>query len=239
MKKRMLSILLLVGVCLSITACSPIKTFLHISDYFTDSNNPLNGKGTDERIIMSLEDTYPEHTFSVKDSFDTEKGEGFFTDENGIQFRVHNLIYNNTYHFGCEDDYLETILNNQNYIRQASDIATKYGFILEHDEENEGISIKLAEDIQQTDDFSSYAKMVHEILNIADTPTVIDPDTEFSTGEVNYYSRPCMSTLLCDITYDSSKTSLRVSFADKELPEGQIKTQFEETYQWLKDNTEK
>ena len=31
-----------------------------------------------ERIIMSLEETYPEHTFSVIDSFDNEKGEGFF-----------------------------------------------------------------------------------------------------------------------------------------------------------------
>ena len=81
--------------------------------------------------------------------------------------------------------------------------------------------------------------MVHEILNIADTPTVIDQDSGFSTGEVNYYSRPCMSTLLCDITYDRWKTSLRVSFADKELPEDQIKTQFEETCQWLKGNTEK
>ena len=79
--------------------------------------------------------------------------------------------------------------------------------------------------------------MVHEILNIADTPTVIDQDTGFSTGAVNYYRRPCMSTLLCDITYDRLKTSLRVSFA--ELPEDQIKTQFEETCQWLKDNTEK
>lgn len=81
--------------------------------------------------------------------------------------------------------------------------------------------------------------MVHEILNIADTPTVIDQDTGFSTGAVNYYRRPCMSTLLCDITYDRLKTSLRGSFADKELPEDQIKTQFEETCQWLKDNTEK
>ena len=66
--------------------------------------------------------------------------------------------------------------------------------------------------------------MVHEILNIADTPTVINQDTGFSTGAVNY---------------DRLKTSLRVSFADKELPEDQIKTQFEETCQWLKDNTEK
>ena len=73
--------------------------------------------------------------------------------------------------------------------------------------------------------------MVHENLNIADTPTIIDQDSGFSTGAVNYYRRPCMSTLLCDITYDRLKTSLRGSFADKELPEDQIKTQFEETCQ--------
>ena len=77
----------------------------------------------------------------------------FFSDENGIEFRVHNLIYNNTYHFGCEDDYLATILNEQNYISQASDIATKYGYALTYDEENEIVSIQYAEDFQQTDDF--------------------------------------------------------------------------------------
>lgn len=235
MGKRIISVLLIVATCLSVTACSPMGIFFDIMDCITDNDNPLSGKSTDERIIMSLEDTYPEHTFSVINSFDNEKGEGFFSDENGIQFRVHNLIYNNTYHFGCEDDYLATILNSQNYIKQASDIATKYGYVLAYDEENERVSIQFAEDIQQTDDFSYYAKMVYEILNVADTPTVIDPDTEFSTGEVNYYSRPCMGTLLCDITYDTFKSSLRISFEDKDLSEKQIKTKFEEEYQWLKE----
>ena len=77
--------------------------------------------------------------------------------------------------------------------------------------------------------------MVYEILNVVEIPTVVDPDTEFSTGEVNYYSRPCMGTLLCDITYHTSKTSLRISFEDKDLSEEQIQAKFKEEYQWLKE----
>lgn len=110
MRKRIISVLLIVGICLSVTACSSMRIFSDIMECITDNDNPLCGKNTDERIIMSLEDTYPEHTFSVIDSFDNKKGEGLFSDESGIKFRVHNLVYNNTYHFGCEDDYLATIL---------------------------------------------------------------------------------------------------------------------------------
>lgn len=238
MGKRIISVLLIVGICLSVTACSPVENLFDIMNWITDNDNPLSGKSTDERIIMSLEDTYPEHTFSAINSFDNDKGEGLFSDEKGIKFRVHNLIYNNTYHFGCEDDYLETILNEQNYISQASDIATKYGYALAYDEENEIVSIQYAEDFQQTDDFSYYSKMVYEILNVVEIPTVVDPDTEFSTGEVNYYSRPCMGTLLCDITYHTSKTSVRISFEDKDLSEEQIQAKFKEEYQWLKETQE-
>ena len=130
---------------------------------------------------------------------------------------------------------MATILNSQNYIEKASDIAIKYGYVLNYDNKNEIVSIQCAKDIQQTDDFSYYAKMVYDILNLADTPTIIDPDTEFSTGEVNYYSRPCMGTVLCDSVYDTSKSSLRISFEEKDLSEEQIKTKFEEKYQWLKE----
>ena len=209
-----------------------------VSGCHSDKDNPLHGKDTDERIVMCLENAYPEHNFKVVKSFDKQKNEGLFEDENGISFKVRDLIYNNTYHFGCEDDYLATILNEQNYISQASDIATKYGYALAYDEENEIVSIQYAEDFQQTDDFSYYSKMVYEILNVVEIPTVVDPDTEFSTGEVNYYSRPCMGTLLCDITYHTSKTSLRISFEDKDLSEEQIQAKFKEEYQWLKETQE-
>ena len=74
MRKRISSVLLIIGICLSATACSSIRLFSNIMDYITDNDNPLSGKNTDVRIIMSLEETYPEHTFSVIDSFDNEKG---------------------------------------------------------------------------------------------------------------------------------------------------------------------
>ena len=80
--------------------------------------------------------------------------------------------------------------------------------------------------------------MVYEILNVVETPTVVDPDTEFSTGEVIYYSRPCMGALLCDFTYHTSKTSVRISFEDKDLSEEQIQAKFKEEYQWLKETQE-
>ena len=92
MGKRIISVLLIVGICLSVTACSPVENLFDIMNRVTDNDNPLSGKSTDERIIMSLKDTYPEHTFSAINSFDNDKGEGLFSDEKGIKFRVHNLI---------------------------------------------------------------------------------------------------------------------------------------------------
>lgn len=49
-----------------------------IMNRVTDNDNPLSGKSTDERIIMSLKDTYPEHTFSAINSFDNDKEKDFF-----------------------------------------------------------------------------------------------------------------------------------------------------------------
>ena len=66
MGKRIISVLLIVGICLSVTACSPVENLFDIMNRVTDNDNPLSGKSTDERIIMSLKDTYPEHTFSAK-----------------------------------------------------------------------------------------------------------------------------------------------------------------------------
>ena len=62
------------------------------------------------------------------------------------------------------ENYLETILNEQNYISQASDIATKYGYVLAYDEENEIVSIQYSADFQQTDDFSYYSKIPYEYI---------------------------------------------------------------------------
>ena len=75
-----------------------------VSGCHSDKDNPLHGKDTDERIVMCLENAYPEHNFKVVKSFDKQKNEGLFEDENGISFKVRDLIYNNTYHFGCRED---------------------------------------------------------------------------------------------------------------------------------------
>ena len=72
---------------------------------------------------MSLKRYISRTYFSAINSFDNDKGRRTFSDEKGIKFRVHNLIYNNTY-FGCEDDYLATILNEQNYIN----VSIRYSF---------------------------------------------------------------------------------------------------------------
>ena len=52
MRKRISSVLLIIGICLSATACSSIRLFSNIMDYITDNDNPLSGKNTDERIII-------------------------------------------------------------------------------------------------------------------------------------------------------------------------------------------
>ena len=52
MRKRISSVLLIIGIWLSATACSSIRLFSNIMDYITDNDNPLSGKNTDERIII-------------------------------------------------------------------------------------------------------------------------------------------------------------------------------------------
>lgn len=44
MRKRISSVLLIIGICLSATACSSIRLFSNIMDYITDNDNPLSGK---------------------------------------------------------------------------------------------------------------------------------------------------------------------------------------------------
>ena len=51
MGKRIISVLLIVGICLSVTACSPMENLLDIMNWITDNDNPLSGKSTDERIL--------------------------------------------------------------------------------------------------------------------------------------------------------------------------------------------
>ena len=91
-------------------------------------DNPLKGKNTDERILMCLEEEYPEHDFETVESFNRETDCGIFKDEEGIEFAVHGLVYDNTYHFGCRNDYLKILLEQQDYLSKINTIAEEYGF---------------------------------------------------------------------------------------------------------------
>lgn len=183
--KRLYWNFLLVLVPLVLTSCGSIR----------DTDNPLTGKSTDERIIMSLQDTYPEHKFTVVESFDKKENEGVFADENGIEFRVTNVTYDNIYHFGCTDEYLYTLLMKQGYVEKVKSIARNYNLELRQ-VERLSILVQLEEDI----DYIRLAQVVLEILNCVEVPEVIYPKEQgFSTGEVNYYSVPKWGIFTCDM----------------------------------------
>lgn len=107
-----------------VIVCSLIISVLLLSGC-VGQKSALSGKNTDERIVMCLENAYPEHHFSVISSFDESEGKGVYTDDDGTEFYVQNITYNNTYHFGCSDGYLKTLLENQNYIDKVTDIVNK------------------------------------------------------------------------------------------------------------------
>ena len=161
----------------------------------SDKDNLLKGKDTDERIVMCLEKTYPEHQFKTIESFDMKNNQGIYSDENGIKFRVTNLTFNNRYHFGCRDEYLFTLLVQQNYFESAKKILKEYDLSIV--EEELGISTQI--ELKDDTDISIIAQMIHEVLNCVDIPKVIFPKEQgFSTGQVNYYSVPKWDIVRCD-----------------------------------------
>ena len=44
MGKRIISVLLIVGICLSVTACSPVENLFDIMNRVTDNDNPLRDR---------------------------------------------------------------------------------------------------------------------------------------------------------------------------------------------------
>ena len=111
--KRIGMFLLILFLFTSLSGCSEVVKLVNDKN---SAGNPLSGKNTDERIIMCLQQTYPEHTFSIVTPFDKDADCGIYSDENGVEFSVSKIIYNNTYHFGCSDNYLKTLLEEQGYI---------------------------------------------------------------------------------------------------------------------------
>ena len=164
-----------------------------------NADNALTGKDTDQRIIMCLQNAYPDHEFKVVKSFEKQKNEGIFEDENGLEFKVRDLIYNNTYHFGCRDEYLSTILKNEDFFEKAKKVVEeKYGQKLVYNKNTMSIDIIYDDNNQITTD--EISQLVQEVLNIVDTPKVKYPaDREFSTNVVNYYTLPALGVLQCYI----------------------------------------
>ena len=150
------------------------------------TSTPLDGKDTDEIIIMCLEDTYPEHQFHVVESYDKQKGEGVFSDENGVEFKVMNdITYKPRYHFGCKDEYLYELLNQQGYVEKVKAILEKNDLKLNSYDEVMSTDVLWNESV----DLEKLSKMISEILNCVEIPIVIHPEnTTFSSGEVNYFS---------------------------------------------------
>ena len=206
--KKLGMFLLILLLCISLSGCSELAKL--VSD-MNSEDNPLSGKNTDERIIMCLQQTYPEHTFSIVTPFDKDADCGVYSDENGVEFSVSKIIYNNTYHFGCSDDYLKTLLEEQGYIEHIAEITEKYHLRLRYDDEN-------------------------EILNSVDVPKVKLPEElGFSTGEVNYYTLPNWGKLLCRCEVGKNAHNEIFSFGDVNLTQQEIEQRLERCYERLKD----
>lgn len=230
MKK--LLVILAILMCLSLTGCAGIVKLLYDA---VDSDNPLSGKDTDERIIMCLEETYPEHEFSVVESFDKTENKGLFCDENGIEFSVHDMVYDNIYHFGCSNDYLKTLLEKQDYENKVREIAEEYGFDLESDDHTIGLD---GYEISTTDEADVITEMIQRILQCVDVPQIVYPKNvgSFSTGEVNYYSHPCWGNLICIYHKDGLACAMKFQFGDENSTEERIRNIVEEELYRLDKN---
>ena len=155
-------------------------------------DNPLSGKSTEERMIMALEQAYPGSNFEVAKKYGEYDGWYYaeFHDENGLKFKVDNVIYNNHYHFGCYDEYMVEILNQQNFLEKATKIANKYGYTLDYDNENKVANVVIPYSEAVT--AGHVAAVMKEILHTVNVPEMYIANEEFSTGEVNYYSQSKM-----------------------------------------------
>lgn len=198
-----------------------------------NENNPLYGKTTDDRIIMCLEKAYPEHLFHMVKSYDDSIREGVFADENGVEFKVTKVFINNLYHFGCKDQYLYVLLEEQEYLKKVEEIMKK------NDLPFEGIispSTKVM--LDEKLDKQELASIVLEVLNCVEVPEVIWPyDTTFSTREVNYYTQPKWGTFSIDFEDCSRGITFSVvfHFEDKELTVDEIVARMDEEIKMVEE----
>ena len=127
--RKLYCILLCGFIVLGVLGCADKDTFA--------------GANREERIIMSLEKTYPEHTFQIVKPYDKYNGNYYAVceDEKGIQFKVHTIMYDNRYHFGCYDQYLVEIEKKGNFINKTAEIAKKHGYDIRYDEDNQTLAL--------------------------------------------------------------------------------------------------
>ena len=71
--KKLGIFLLILLLFISLSGCSEVVELVNDKN---SAGNPLSGKNTDERIIMCLEEEYPEHDFVVVESFNKENDFG-------------------------------------------------------------------------------------------------------------------------------------------------------------------
>ena len=223
-------------ISIMILFCMSIITGCGLSS----TDNPLFGKNTDERIIMCLEIAYPEHKFAVVESYDEATDSGIYVDENGLEFEVHDIVYNNSIHFGCSDEYLSTILKNEDYVEKATTIVERYNQELSYNEGIIGIYVSI-EDIEtgklKMDDV---AQMVLKILNCVETPEVVLSDSAggFSTNEINYYCEPTWGRLVISFKQEEPELVVggHICFSQKNASISSIQQELEEIYMNLEDD---
>ena len=233
--KKLGIFLLILLLFISLSGCSEVVELVNDKN---SAGNPLSGKNTDERIIMCLEEEYPEHDFVVVESFNKENDFGKFEDENGIEFTVHGLVYDNTYHFGCRNDYLKVLLESQDYLNKVSDIAEEYGFNVDYSEET--IGIEGDENKDSSDSIVRISEMIQKILNSVDTPQIMYPKEagSFSTGEINYYSIPCWGQLTCLYHIQGHSAVMTFRFGDESITEENIQDIVTEAIEQTEKNIE-
>ena len=155
-----------------------------------------------------------------------------FEDENGISFKVRDLLYDNIYHFGCCDEYLAIILEKQDFFNKAKIIVEdKYQQKFTYDEDTMAIEI-IYDDTNNQITTNEISQMISEVLNMADAPEVIYPDNqEFSTGVVNYYTLPTFGMLQCYIKRNGWGVTERFYVSDKVLEQSKIKEKIDKLYE--------
>ena len=225
--KKLGIFLLILLLFISLSGCSEVVELVNDKN---SAGNPLSGKNTDERIIMCLEEEYPEHDFVVVESFNKENDFGKFT--------VHGLVYDNTYHFGCRNDYLKVLLESQDYLNKVSGIAEEYGFNVDYSEET--IGIEGDENKDSSDSIVRISEMIQKILNSVDTPQIMYPKEagSFSTGEINYYSIPCWGQLTCLYHIQGHSAVMTFRFGDESITEENIQDIVTEAIEQTEKNIE-